>query len=201
MKMRKIAPIRIAKTGYIIMSVVFCLLGVTFMIWPTASAEALEIALGIVLMAFGTIRIVGYFSKDLFRLAFQFDLELGLILFIMGLIVLVKPKESADLLAMAMGIAVLADSLFKIRIADDSRKFGIGSWPLTLGLAIVNGCIGLCLMIRPFEAASMLTVLLGAALLTEGIMNLCVCISMVKIVKNQYPDVIKEEYTVSYREL
>ncbi len=201
MKMRKIAPIRIAKTGYIIISALFCVLGVLFMIRPETSAEALEKALGIVLMAFGVIRIVGYFSKDLFRLAFQFDLELGLILFTMGLIVLVKPKESADLLAMTLGIAVLADSLFKIRIANDSRKFGIVSWPLTLVLAVVNGCIGLCLMIRPFEAAAMLTVLLGAALLTEGIMNLCVCISMVKIVKKQYPDVIKEEYTGSYREL
>jgi uncharacterized membrane protein HdeD (DUF308 family) len=39
-----------------------------------------------------------------------------------------------------------------------------------------------------------LTVLLGAALLAEGVLNLCVALSTVKIVKNQRPDVIETEY-------
>ena len=34
----------------------------------------------------------------------------------------------------------------------------------------------------------------GLSLLSEGILNLCVAISTVKIVKNQYPDVIEAEF-------
>ena len=46
----------------------------------------------------------------------------------------------------------------------------------------------------PFIQAYILTVLLGAALLAEGVLNLCVALSTVKIVKNQRPDVIETEY-------
>ena len=40
----------------------------------------------------------------------------------------------------------------------------------------------------------LLVVALGAALLAEGVLNLCVALSTVKIVKNQRPDVIETEY-------
>ena len=52
MKMRSIAPIRIAKIGYIVMSVVFCIVGVLFVIKPDISLEVLTEALGIALVVF-----------------------------------------------------------------------------------------------------------------------------------------------------
>ncbi len=196
MRMRSIAPIRIAKTGYIVMSCVFCLVGLMFVINPNVSAEMLTYALGFALVLFGAIKILGYFSKDLFRLAFQFDLEFGIVLAIMGTIVLIKPKEFTDFIFVAMGVTALAESLFKIRITFESKRFGIRSWPASLCLAILNALIGIGLMAQPWEAAKVMTVLLGISLLAEGILNLYVAISMVKIVKNQYPDIIEEDYRI-----
>ena len=43
----------------------------------------------------------------------------------------------------------------------------------------------------PLLLSTLLTALLGAALLAEGILNLCVALSMVKIVSHQQPDVIE----------
>ncbi|MCR5324888.1 MAG: DUF308 domain-containing protein [Lachnospiraceae bacterium] len=196
MKMRSIAPIRIAKIGYIVMSVVFCIVGVLFVIKPDISLEVLTEALGIALVVFGAVKILGYFSKDLFRLAFQYDLEFGIVLLAMGVIVLIKPKEFTDFIFAAMGVAVLADSLFKIRIAFDSKRFGIESWPATLSLAILNVVIAIGLMFQPWEAAKVMTTLLGVSLLAEGILNLYVAVSMVKIVKHQYPDIVDENYRI-----
>ena len=59
---------------------------------------------------------------------------------------------------------------------------------------MVTGGVGLLLVFRPWESVQVLTVLLGAALLAEGVLNLCVALSTVKIVKNQRPDVIETEY-------
>ena len=193
MKMRSIAPIRTAKIGYIVMSCVFCAVGILFMTRTEQSAELLARVFGAALIAFGLIKIIGYFSKDLFRLAFQYDLEFGIVLLMLGLIVLIKPKEFTEYIFTAMGIIMLADSLFKIRIAFESKRFGIPSWFLTLCLAIINGVFGIGLMIRPWEAAGLMTIFFGASLLAEGILNLCVSISMVKIVRNQYPDIIEEK--------
>ena len=185
---------RVAKIGYVIMSVVFCVVGILFMVRSDVSTVALGYALGGAMIVFGIIKMVGYFSKDLFRLAFQYDLELGIVLTVLGIIVLAKPFDVMNFIFIAMGIAILTDSLFKARIAYDAKRFGITVWWMILALAIISGVIGVMLTIRPWESARMLTVLLGISLLSDGVLNLCVAISTVKIIKNQYPDVIEADY-------
>lgn len=185
---------RTAKIGYIVMSAVFCLAGLMFMIRPDISAAFLGYMLGIAMIVFGIIKIIGYYSRDLYRLAFQYDLEFGIVLIVIGAIVLAKPFDVLNFIFIATGIAILSDSLFKIRIAFDAKKFGVNAWWTILCFALLTGLIGLLLVIRPFESAKILTVLLGASLFSEGLLNLCVAVSTVKIIKNQYPDVIESEF-------
>ena len=90
-RMRSVIPMRIAKIGYIVLSVVFCIVGILFVAWSDIGTQLLSLALGIAMIVFGGIKIVGYFSKDLFWLAFQFDFELGIISAVLGIIVLLNP--------------------------------------------------------------------------------------------------------------
>ena len=191
MKNRCTIPMWVAKAGYIVMSLVFCGAGVLFIAKPELSAMVISRALGAAMILFGLIKLVGYFSKDLFRLAFQYDLGFGLLLIALGILVLAKPAGVLDFIFIALGIAILTDGLFKVQIAVDSKRFGIPTWWLTLILAMVTGVVGLALVFRPWDSARLLTTLLGAALLAEGILNLCVAVSTVKIVDHQRPDVIE----------
>ena len=199
-RMRSVTPMRIAKIGYIALSVVFCIVGVLFVAWSDIGTQVLSLALGIAMIVFGGIKIVGYFSKDLFRLAFQFDLELGIISAVLGIIVLLNPFGTITFIFIAMGIAILADALFKIRIAIDAKRFGVGAWWMILSLAFLTAIAGVLLVFRPWESANILTVLLGISLISEGILNLCVAVSTVKIVKHQYPDVIDADFIPIDRE-
>ena len=194
MKMRSTALMHTAKTGYIVMSVVFCLAGLIFMIRPDVSAAFLGYLLGSSMIVFGAIKMIGYYSRDLYRLAFQYDLEFGIVLIVIGAIVLTKPFDALSFIFVATGIVVLADSLFKIRIALDAKKFGINAWWIITAFAVIAALIGILLVIRPWESAKMLTVLLGVSFLAEGVLNLCVAVSTVKIINNQYPDVIESEF-------
>ena len=191
MKNRCTAPMWVAKAGYIVMSLVFCGAGVLFIAKPELSAVVISRALGAAMIVFGIVKLVGYFSRDLFRLAFQYDLGFGLLLIALGILVLARPAGVLDFIFIALGIAILTDGLFKVQISVDSKRFGISTWWLTLLLAIATGVIGLALVFRPWDSARLLTVLLGAALLAEGILNLCVAVSTVKIVSHQQPDVIE----------
>ncbi|HBA47700.1 MAG TPA: hypothetical protein DCZ91_07845 [Lachnospiraceae bacterium] len=194
MKMRSVTPMRIAKTGYIVMSTVFCIVGILFIARPDLSVKVIGRGLGIALILFGCIKLVGYFSRDLFRLAFQYDLEFGILLIALGVIVFIRSPNVMNFIFIALGIAILADGLFKVQIAMDSKRFGIAAWWLILLLAVLTGFVGLLLVFRPVESAHVLTMLLGVSLLAEGILNLCVVVSTVKIVKHQRPDVIESEY-------
>lgn len=195
MKSRSVVPMRIAKYGYIAVSIVFCLVGVAMMVFPAPSAQTIAIFFGVAMLVFGVIRLVGYFSRDLFRLAFQYDLQFGILLIVLGVITLIKPENVMNFLCISVGICTLFDCLFKGKIAMDARQFGIRQWWLTMVIAVITGVIGLLLAFRPTEAIETIVTLLGVTLLSEGVLNLSVAISFVKIVKHQKPDVIDVEYT------
>lgn len=194
MKTRSVVPMKVAKYGYIVISIVFCLLGIALIAFPAPSTQTMAVILGIVMIVFGAVRLVGYFSRDLFRLAFQYDLQFGILLIIMGIITMLKPDDMMNFLCISMGVCILVDCLFKTRIAMDAKRFGIRQWWLTMGMAVITGIIGLLLAFRPSEALDVIVKLLGVSLLSEGILNLSVVMSLVKIVNHQKPDVIDVEY-------
>jgi len=165
-----------------------------FAVRPDISIKIIGKVLGAALILFGCAKLIGYFSKDLFRLAFQYDLQFGILVFIIGLVIFLKPSDVVNLMFIAIGTAILADSLFKIQIAFDSRKFGIKKWWGILALSILTGIIALVLIFKPSESARALAVLLGVTLITAGVLNLFVAITTVKIIKHQYPDFIEGDY-------
>ena len=166
--MRSVTPMRAAKTGYIIMSVLLCVLGVVLFVWPGVSVAVIGELLGIGMIVFGTVKVAGYLSRDLFRLAFQYDLAFGVLL--MALV-----------------------GLFKVQIAVDAKRFGIDRWWAILLAAACAGVLGVLLVLRPGEGAQALTMLLGASLFLDGVMNLLVALLTVKIIRHQQPDVIETD--------
>ena len=62
--------LKLAKNGYIIMSVLFMILGICLIIWPDCSMAVFCTAVGIMFIVYGVIKIIGYFSRDFYCLAF-----------------------------------------------------------------------------------------------------------------------------------
>ena len=194
--MRSVTPMKAAKTGYIAISAIYCILGLILIIHPDFSAQVVAMLCGVALIVFGIVKIAGYFSKDLFRLAYQFDLATGILLILLGVIVMIKPDNFLNLLCVVLGITVLIEGLFKVQVAMDSKSFGIKRWWLIMALAVLSGIHSVLLIFRPDEGMSFLLVLLGLSLLCSGVLNLITVLTDVKIVNNQQPD-LKED--VSYR--
>ncbi|MGN0180529.1 MAG: HdeD family acid-resistance protein [Monoglobaceae bacterium] len=192
--MRSVAPMRTAKIGYIIVSVLLCVLGILLIAVPEFSISAVGTICGAILIVFGAIRLIGYFSKDLYRLAFQYDLAFGIMMIALGVIMLWHPGSLMNFICITLGLSFLTDGLFKIQIAIDSKTFGIREWWLILAMAIVTVIFGGILIARPSESSSILTVLIGISMLCEGILNIGTMITAVKIIKHQQPDVIEVDY-------
>lgn len=192
--MRSTIPMRTAKTGYIVMSILLCVFGLVLIFFPNTSAKILGIVCGILITIFGVIKLVGYFSRDLYRLAFQYDLAFGALLIFLGVILIIHPAGFLNFFCAALGVAILADGLLKIQMAIDAKRFGLARWWLILAAAIITVVFGVLLVFRPSESLSVVSILLGLSLLSEGILNLSTAITAVKIVKNQQPDIIEGDY-------
>ena len=158
--------IKIACTGYILISIVFYITGFLCIIDPELIQLHSRTLAGIILIAYGIIKIIGYFSKDLYCLAFQYDFACGIFLIVLGIAVLcigARFKDSS--LFATLGILILLDSLLSIQTALDSRKFGLSSWNYILIISVIAGTFGVLVILQNT------TVFAGFALLTEGVMR------------------------------
>ena len=198
--MRSVAPMKVAKIGYIFISAALCFFGILLIVDPEISLAAFGIITGVCLIVFGVIKIVGYLSKDLYRLAFQYDLAFGILMIALGIMVILEPDNVIETICIAVGIAFFMDGLLKIQFAIDAKTFGISKWWLILSVAILAGVVGVLLIFRTSESARTLMIFLGISLLMDGIMNLITVLSTVKIIQNQYPDIITEEIVDDYVE-
>lgn len=194
MHLRSVRPIKAAKYSYILISAVLCAAGLALILFPSLPVYAISLFFGISMLVLGIVKLVGYCSRDLFRLAFQYDLQFGILLCILGIVTLTRLTHAAEFICIAFGISMLADSLFRGKTALDARRFGIRQWWLTLALAIAAGIAGILTLLSPIWAARVINTVLGVSLLLEGVLGLSVAVSMVKIVDHQQPDEIDAEF-------
>ena len=199
MESKNIGPIKVAKIGYIVMSILFCMFGIFLIVCPTTSITTITYIIGAGMVVFGTIKLIGYFSKDLYRLAFQYDLAFGVLLILLGLVVIAKPKIVIEFICIILGVSVLTDGLYKIQISIDAKSFGIKLWWLIIIEAILTSIVGLLLILTPPRAAKILTILIGVSLLIMGLLNLSTVLAAVKIIKHQKIDNIDSFFNNDYR--
>lgn len=185
-----------AKIGYLIVSAVLCVLGIFLIFKPDFSMNAFAVICGILLLVFGVVKIIGYFSKDIYRLAFQYDLAFGILLGVLGILMLANPSGLSKLIGIVLGAVFLTDGLFKIQISLDSKKFGIGKWWMILVLALIAAGFGLAALLNPHAGSRILMILLGASMFFEGMLNIFTVLAAVKILKDNRP----ADYETDYKE-
>ena len=80
--------LRMARDGYILISFIFYISGIIYMVMSSLSPLAVCICSGIILILYGIVKIIGYCSNDLYNLAFQYDFACGVFLIVVGIITL-----------------------------------------------------------------------------------------------------------------
>ena len=177
--------IKQAKWCYIICSVLLIAAGIYIMIKPYASAIIFCRVIGAVSLFYGISKILGYFSHDLYNLAFQFDLALGVFTLIFGLILLLRSARVVAFMPAILGVFVLVDGVFKLQTAVDAKRFGLSNWWLILLGSLICALFWLLLIIDPFSGNSVLMTFVGLSLAIDGLQNLFNAFYTVKILKNQ----------------
>lgn len=163
--------VRMARNGYILLSVIFYIIGIVYMVVPSIPPITLCIIGGIILMIYGIVKILGYFSHDKYCLAFQYDFACGMLLIVLGIIVLACNMHIYQHLFSGLGMLILLDALLKIQISKDARKFGLEKWNQILICSIIAGGLGVLIIVKPFSGIGVSKIIGGIGLLAEGFMN------------------------------
>ena len=173
--------VRAAKVGYIFASIITMLVGLVLIIWPELSVSMICMVMGAIIMLSGAAKLFGYFTNDLYRLAFQFDLALGILTMLLGALMIFMPSKFSQFLFIAAAIYVIVNGLFTLQTAIEAKRFGLRKWWVLLAGAILSGLIGVLLLIKPFESAAAITRLVGGALIADGLQNLVVAALTIRI--------------------
>lgn len=184
------------KTAFALASVILMAAGICLMLWPDISAGTICMVLGGLSVAYGLIRLVGYFCNDLYLLAFQFDLAVGILSILIGCVLLFRSDRVLTYLPIVTGIFLLVDSVLRLQTAIDAKHFGLRKWWLILLLAICGAALGTALLLRPYDSGQLLVRLVGLTLLIEGGENLLTCICTVKVPRRSWAKVVEGDFTI-----
>lgn len=107
-------------------SCVMCLEGFTLLFVQNMSDVALKVVISTFFIIIGAAKLLGYFSNDLYRLAFQFDFAIGVFFVLLG------GLTYHPLVFQNMPIIIcffgLISALLKVQTSFDARKFGMKMW-------------------------------------------------------------------------
>ena len=166
------------KWNLILLAVIFIALVIVLILWPGATMKTICYLLAAMLLAIGVVSLINYLRKDISGIIYRYDLVVGLCAILGGILVIVKVDKLTDLIPAVLGFLVTMSGIMKMQNSVDMLRLGHGTWHVAFAMAIVNIVAGIVLLMNPFEAAQILIMCLGIALVYSGITDLYVTISI-----------------------
>lgn len=179
--MTDVNAVKWAKATNVVSAALMCVAGILLMCLPDIQTVAFQRGmLGALFFLTCATKILGYFSNDLYRLAFQFDLAVGVLSGLLALAIVVTPEGTFARLPVFLIVYVMFDALLKLQISIDAKRFGMKSWAAILTTSLVLffaagfAIVALKTGLRPSFAV-------GLALAADGVQNAWITMHTVRV--------------------
>ncbi len=179
--MGKYDIVKQAKVSNLIIYSFMVAVGLMMLIFQEIPTSVELIVLSVLCILVGGAKNLGYFSNDLYRLAFQFDLAIGLFLAIIGVLTLVVGGKDPLGTVRLFGIYIFIDGLLKLQTAIDARKFGIAGWLVILLTAILMVGVGIVGLLASYLEQLSQMIVLDISLVLDGLVNIWITAYTVRV--------------------
>lgn len=158
------------------------LAGLLLLIVPTLDAfQAQRILLGSLFALTGLAKLFGYFSNDLYRLAFQFDFAIGVFCELLAALIFLLPETAFSYLPPLISVYILLDGLLKLQMSFDARRFGMHRWMVILATSVLL-CLGGGFAVYVVSIGLVRYIaIVGAMLIADGFENIFVTAYTVRV--------------------
>ncbi len=171
------------KYWYLILIAGLLLIGVGLwaIIFSSQSITAIAVVFSLTFLIVGLFETIFAISNINKLDGWGWELALGIIKFVLGLILLINPHISALTLAFYVGFLILFRSLSAIIIALDLKRYRILQWGNLLGLGIIGFVLALLLLFNPHLAVMTIIVCISLSLIVSGIISIYLSLKIRKI--------------------
>lgn len=177
------------KNFSIITIVASVVIGAVLLIKPDEALQFVSIACGATMIVLGAASWIYYFAKD----KSLFLAGLGSIVLVVGIFVCVKYESIVSFLLFFFGLFILVSGIINLLTSFRSRKYGLGSWAISLVLSVLTVILGIIILVNPFDSMLSIIRFLGAGLLIYAVVDIITFVQVKKvatIIKNEINEAV-----------
>lgn len=165
----------------IIFSIIFILIGAFLLARPEDAIHLVSYALGIILLLWGAISIVQFFTDKESQNYLDIGFVVGVFVFIFGIIVIVKPNTIASIIPLLLGIWMLINGVTKLSYALTLNRLNNAAGSIIISVLII--ILGILLIFNPFAGAQTLVQILGVIIIIYSALDLAECFAIKRVIK------------------
>lgn len=182
----------------IIFSIIFILIGAFLLARPEDAIHLVSYALGIILLVWGVISVVQFFSNKESQSYLEFGFIVGVFVLIFGIIILIKPDTIASIIPLLLGIWMLINGVTKLSYSLTLNKNRNAASSIIISLIIV--ILGILLIFNPFAGAKKIVQILGIIIIIYSVLDLLECLAIKTVIKKELKTKTEEIIEAEYQE-
>lgn len=154
----------------IISALAYIVLGFVMIFYPDKVSIALCYTLGGALTVYGLFNLITYFTAK--QASFGFEMIVGIAATAFGVFFLISPQSILGMIAAILGILIIVDSAIDIKRAFQLKALGLKYWWISFLVSALIIIFAIMTIIFPTFFADIIMIILGIALVYEGISGL-----------------------------
>lgn len=167
----------------LILGIISIILGIVVFRTPMATFLTIAVFFSFGFMISGIVEAVYAFINRKELDIWGWYLALGILTFIVGLQLIMRPDLSVMLLTLYIGFWLLFRSIMYISSAIDLKRLHSSNWGWVLAFGILGVIFSFLLLWNPIATSITVSIWIGFGLISLGILQLILAISMRKIKK------------------
>ena len=156
-----------ATIANVFVSIAFILLGLMLTFKPDVTLSIIVNVIGIIIVAFGVLKLFNYFKLKTDFAVFEYDLFFGIIGIVMGIVVMVFGREVASLFRVVIGIWIIYNAILRVQLSLYLKKVNSPAWAYTIIFAVL---ILICGVYITFRANAIISTI-GIVMIIYAIMD------------------------------
>ena len=159
------------RADFLLSSVLCVILGIVLIIWSERTLNLIGRVFAALLIVIGAVYLIGYFvnglKKNLSGIA-------GAVLLLIGIWIMISPGVVVSVIPIIIGVILIYHGLKQVLLSMESKKYNNSKWGIGLLFAVISIVFGAISICNAFGIMELTTVIIGIALIYNGVSNIWV---------------------------
>jgi uncharacterized membrane protein HdeD (DUF308 family) len=169
------------KADYLISSLLCVALGVVFIVWREATINALGMVLAIIMIVIGAVYLCSFFLNIVTN---GLSAAIGAVVLLLGIWVLIQPGIIMSLIPIVIGVLLLCHGIRGMKESWESKNYGYSAWGVGAAFSAISLVLGIICIVDAFGVLELASVVIGIALIYNGLSNIWIAVHSTKAEKN-----------------